>query len=115
MAARARVPERGEVWMVSLDPQRGSEMQKTRPCLILTPKAYNARSGMAIVSPLTSMVKGYPFEVVVRGRGDAQGAILADQVRSIDWRVRCQRRLQVLPVDVTNEVARKVCVLIGDE
>lgn len=114
MRTRRRVPERGEVWLVSLDPQRGSEMQKTRPCLVLTPKEYNARSGMAIVTPITSVAKGYPFEVALASTA-VQGVILADQVRSIDWTLRCVRRMQTLSAEVTGEVVRKVCVLISEQ
>jgi mRNA interferase MazF len=88
MVARAKyVPERGDLAWLSLDSARGHEERGRRPVLVISPRAYNARTGLALVCPITSAEKGYPFEVRVAAKGIA-GVVLADQLRAIDWRAR---------------------------
>ncbi len=74
------------VW-VSFDPQSGHEQTGRRPAIVLSPRAYNEKAGLALACPITSKIKGYPFEVAVRG-SRVKGVVLADQVRSLDWRAR---------------------------
>jgi mRNA interferase MazF len=81
-------PERGDLVWLTFDPQTGHEQRGRRPALVLSPKAYNARVGLALLCPVTSRMKGYPFEVAVAGTGKIAGAVLADQIRSLDWRAR---------------------------
>ena len=84
MAAWA--PDAGDIIWLQFDPQAGHEQAGHRPALVLTPQRYNERRGMAICCPMTSRIKGYPFEVVVSR--DPPSAVLADQVKSLDWRAR---------------------------
>jgi len=83
------VPERGEVVWLSFDPQAGHEQAGRRPALVLSPKAYNAKTGLMLCCPMTTKIKGYPFEVVLAG--PSPSAALADQVKSLDWRARQAR------------------------
>ena len=82
------VPDRYDVVWLDLDPQKGREVTKRRPFLTLSPRAYNAKVGLLIGCPITSQVKGYPFEVLVKAAKNINGAVLADQVKSLDWRER---------------------------
>jgi mRNA interferase MazF len=77
------VPDKGDIVWLNFEPQKGKEIKKTRPALILSPKEYN-RHGLAVACPITSKVKSYPFEV--RVKNDAiDGAVLADHLRNLDW------------------------------
>jgi len=82
------VPEVGHIVWLSLDPQRGREHAGRRPFLILSPRDYNAKTSLVVSVPITSRIKGYPFEVTIRGAGSITGVALADQVKSLDWRTR---------------------------
>ena len=108
-----RVPERGEVYWLELDPQSGREQRGRRPALILSPSVYNGKVGLAVCCPLTTQVKGYPFEVVIPSGLPAKGAVLADQVKSLDWRVRKARFLCRAPDAVVDDVLLKVGLLLG--
>ena len=81
-------PERGDLIWLEFDPQAGREQAGHRPALVLSAKAYNERVGLALVCPVTSRVKGYPFEVMLPAGGRITGVVLSDQVRSLDWRAR---------------------------
>jgi mRNA interferase MazF len=84
---RVYIPEAGDLVWASFDPQSGHEQSGRRPALVLSPGEYNKRAGLALTCPITSKVKGYPFEVAVNA-GRVQGVVLTDQVRSLDWRSR---------------------------
>jgi mRNA interferase MazF len=92
---RARHPKRGEIFLVGLDPTRGREIKKTRPCVVVSPDELNAHLQTVIVAPLTSAGKPYPFRVACRFE-NTPGLIVLDQIRTID-RERLSRRLGVLP------------------
>ena len=81
-------PERGDVVRISLDPRRDHEQTGRRPALVLSPGEYNRRVGLALLCPITSQIKGYPFEVRLPSGLPVRGTILADQVKSLDWRAR---------------------------
>lgn len=81
------VPQRGDVIWIALNPKAGHEQAGRRPALVLSPAAYNGKVGLAILCPLTNQIKGYPFEVLVPPGLSVTGAILADQVKNLDWRV----------------------------
>ena len=85
---RDYVPERGDVIWITLNPQAGHEQDGRRPAVVLSPANYNSKVGLAILCPITSQVKGYPFEVKIPDGLNISGVILADQVKSMDWRVR---------------------------
>jgi mRNA interferase MazF len=80
------VPDIGDIVWIEFNPQAGHEQAGHRPALVLSPKRYNGPRGMMVCCPITSRIKGYPFEVVVSR--DPPSAVLADQVKSLDWRAR---------------------------
>ena len=82
------VPDRGDVILVSFDPTLGHEQAGVRPAVVLSPALYNKASGLCLVCPITTKIKGYPFEVTLEGAKKTSGVALADQVRSIDWQAR---------------------------
>ena len=82
------VPARGDIVWLTFSPQAGHEQAGRRPALVLSPKTYNERTGLALFCPITSVVKGYPFEVPLPSTSAISGVVLADQVRSLDWRAR---------------------------
>ena len=108
----AYVPDRGDVVWLQFTPQRGHEQAGLRPALILSPRAYNRKIGLALACPITGQVKGYPFEVVIPDGLDARGAILCDQIKSLDWRARKARRLARVPAEVLAEVTARILVLV---
>ena len=106
------VPERGDVVWVSFNPQAGHEQAGRRPAVVLSPKMYNGKVGLAILCPITNQSKGYPFEVAVPQEADVTGVILSDQVKSLDWRVRKAEFKARLPEEVINEVLAKLGTLL---
>ncbi|MBN1449881.1 MAG: endoribonuclease MazF [Anaerolineales bacterium] len=108
----AYVPERGDVVWISLNPQAGHEQAGRRPALVLSPKAYNSKVGLALLCPITSQVKGYPFEVTIPDGLPVSGVILSDQVKSLDWRARNAEKACTLPDEVMILVLQRVKALI---
>jgi mRNA interferase MazF len=109
----AYVPERGDVVWISLNPQAGHEQAGRRPAVVLSPKAYNQKVGLAIFCPITNQVKGYPFEVALSSKVNVTGVILSDQVKSLDWRVRKAELIDSLPEEVIDETLAKLGTLLG--
>ncbi len=108
---RAYSPDRADVVWIELSPHSGHE-QRGRGALVLSPKAYNAKTGLAIFCPITSQVKGYPFEVRIPDDLPVEGVVLADQVKSLDWRARRAKLLARLPEPLLREVFAKLQVLL---
>jgi mRNA interferase MazF len=106
------VPDRGDVVWLSFDPQAGHEQKGLRPALVLSPRRYNSASGLALCCPITSRIKGYPFEVAVSPDAQIHGAILADQVRNLDWRARRARLITRASADCLDEVLAKIETLL---
>lgn len=106
------VPERGDVVWIHFNPQAGHEQSGRRPALVISPGAYNARVGLALLCPITSQVKGYPFEVGIPAGHDVSGVILSDQVKSLDWKARNADFLGRVPEPVLREVLQKLGTLI---
>ena len=107
------VPKRGDVVWMTMNPQAGPEQAGRRPAVILSQGAYNAKVGLALMVPITSRVKGYPFETLVPSGLPVSGAILSDQVKSLDWRAREAALSCELPTSVVNEVLQKLKTLLG--
>ena len=105
------VPEAGDVVWLQFDPQAGHEQAGHRPALVLSPARYNAIRGMMICCPMTTQIKNYPFEVVIAG--PSPSAVLADQVKSLDWRKRRAKRKGIISVAELAEVRAKIRALIG--
>ena len=105
------VPKRGDIAWLDFDPQKGKEIQKTRPALVISPQSYNLKTGLALFMPITSSIKGYPFEVVIDVHG-IKGAILCDQIRSLDWKARHAQFVGRLSPLLMTDVLSKFRVLI---
>lgn len=109
----AYVPDRGEVVWINFNPQAGHEQAGHRPALVISPAAYNKKTGLAILCPITTKIKGYPFEVIIPEGLEARGVVLADQVKNLDWRVRKADFLCKLPDKTMLEVLKKLSTLIS--
>ena len=108
----AYVPERGDVVWITFNPQAGHEQAGRRPAVVLSPKSYNGKVGLALLCPITSQVKGYPFEVPIPDGLPVNGVILSDQVKSLDWRARNAEKACSLPADTMKRVMQRVKALI---
>ncbi len=113
MVEQSHVPDTGDILWLAFTPQAGHEQAGHRPALVLSPRVYNQKSGLALVCPITSRQKGYPFEVVLPARSAVTGVVLADQVKSLDWRARGARFADHAPPKVVGEVLDKLGVLLG--
>jgi mRNA interferase MazF len=100
---------------VTLDPQAGHEQAGRRPALVLSPSAYNGRVGLALLCPITSQVKGYPFEVALPEGLAVSGVVLADEVKSLDWRARKAVRIGAVPAGVVGNVLERLNTLLTGE
>ena len=109
---RVFVPERGDLVKMSFDPQSGHEQAGWRPTLVISPALYNRASRLALVCAVTSRVRGYPFEVALPPGLDVGGVVLADQLRSLDWRARRARFAGRAPAAVVHEVLARLEPLV---
>ena len=109
----AYVPESGDFVWLMFDPHAGREQADRRPALVLSPRMYNARSGLALVCPITNQAKGYPFEVPVPAGYGTTGVILADHVKSVDWKARRAGSLGRCPREALDEVLARLAPLLG--
>lgn len=105
------VPDVGDIVFMDFDPQVGRERAKRRPALVLTTKSYNQASGLAVVCPLTSQRKPYPFSLPVKV-GDVEGAVLVDQIKSMDWGGRSAEFRSKAPGDMVTKVRQYIAVLL---
>ena len=110
----ALVPERGDLIWIALDPQAGHEQAGRRPAVVVSPRAYNRKVGLALCCPVTSRIKGYPFEVALPSKGGITGVVLADQVKSLDWRARRAKKDGRLTTEAIGEVIAKLTALLSD-
>ena len=113
MVARAYVPDAGDLVWLTFDPQAGHEQRGRRPALILSPRAYNAKARLAIACPITSHVKGYPFEVALPGAGAVTGVVLADHVKNLDWNARRAVFAANAPTEVLDDVRERLRALLA--
>ena len=107
----AYIPDSRDIVWITFNPQAGQEQAGRCPALVLSPAAYNGKVGLAILCPITSQIKGYPFEVVIPDSLDISGAILSDQVKSLDWKARKAKFGCKLPSNIFNEVVQKLSTL----
>lgn len=110
---RTYVPERGDVVWISFNPQAGHEQAGRRPAVVVSPAAYNGKVGLAILCPVTSQIKGYPFEVIIPQGLKVTGAVLSDQAKSLDWKARKAELICRLPQTVINDVLKKLNTLLS--
>ncbi|MBM4401299.1 MAG: endoribonuclease MazF [Crenarchaeota archaeon] len=110
---RAYVPQCGDLVWITLNPQAGHEQAGRRPAVVLSPRNYNSKTGLAIFCPITNQIKGYPFEVLVPAGLPVAGAILSDQVKSLDWHARDAELICTLPDETVAEVLQKLGTLLS--
>ena len=108
----AYIPGRGDVVWLMFDPQAGHEQAGHRPALVISPKAYNANRGLSLVCPITSQVKGHAFEVSIPPGLPVAGVVLADQIKSLDWRARKADYICTLPFEITDDVIARITPLL---
>lgn len=113
LVSASGVPETGALAWPIFDPQAGREHAGRRPALVLSPRVYNAKSGLALVSPVTNRVKGYPFEVPVPAARGITGVVLADHVKSVDWKACRAERAGRCPTEALEEVRSRLAPLLG--
>ncbi len=106
------IPGRGDVVWIAMDPTAGHEQSGRRPALVITPAAYNGKVGLAVLCPITSRVKGYPFEVRVPDGLPVEGVVLSDQAKSLDWRARGAEYLCAVPQETTLAVLQRLETLV---
>jgi mRNA interferase MazF len=109
--SRSYVPERGDVIWLDFDPQAGHEQAGRRPAVVLSPSIYNRSSGLAVVVPVTSHVKGYPFEVPLPSGLNVKGVVLADHLKNLDWRARKAAKIGELPQDALRQILQRAALL----
>ncbi len=107
----AYVPDAGDIVKIDLDPR--TEQGGWRPALVLSPRIYNAKTGLAVVVPITNREKGYPFEVPLPGQIKTTGVVLADAVKNVDWRARNAKYTDSAPAEVTEAVLQRLGALLG--
>lgn len=106
-------PDRGDIVSLQFNPQRGREQTGGRPALVLSPRSYNSKVGLVILCPVTSHAKGYPFEVALPRGMKIKGVVLADHVKSLDWRARGARIIERVPPSVLTDILAKLELLLG--
>ncbi len=113
VSSKTYVPQCGDVVWITLNPQAGHEQAGRRPAMVLSPQNYNSKVGLAILCPITSQTKDYPFEVILPAGLPVAGAILSDQAKSLDWRARDAKLICTLPTETISEVLQKLSTLLS--
>ena len=111
--SKGYIPGAGDIVWLSFNPQAGHEHSGRRPALVISPKAYNEKTKLAIFCPITSQVKGYPFEVNIPDKLEINGVILSDQIKSLDWKIRKATFICKLPKSAFTETLNKINVLLN--
>jgi len=106
------VPKRGDVVWIDMHPHAGHEQAGRRPAVVLSPRSYNAKVGLALFCPVTNQVKGYPFEVIIPPGLEVTGVILSDQAKSLDWKIRNTEYYDKVPETVVVEILKKLSTLL---
>jgi mRNA interferase MazF len=107
------VPDRGHIVWLQFDPQAGHEQAGRRPAIVLSPEPYNRKAGLALCCPITTRVKGYPFEVLIPAGLPVEGAVLSDQVKSVDWAARKAKLCCSVPAETVGEVLGNLAALLA--
>ncbi len=111
MPPRAYVPDTGEVVWLQFDPQAGHEQAGHRPALVISPANYNGKTGLMVCCPISTKIKGYPFEVVTKVDG-IECVVLSDQVKSLDWKIRRAKKKATVSTEVMLHVLAKMKALL---
>lgn len=110
--SEAAAPAPGDIVWIDFSPTSGTEQSGRRPALVLSNQAYNAASGRALLAPITSRVRGWPFEVALAPDAPISGVIVVDQVRIVDWRARGAKIAGAVSAAVLDEARGKLAALI---
>jgi mRNA interferase MazF len=113
VVTRKYIPDAGDLVWLTFDPQAGHEQRGRRPALVLSPRSYNAKARLAIACPITSQVKGYPFEVALPAGGTIEGVVLSDHVKNLDWQARHVVFAERASSEVMTDVRERLRVLLG--
>ena len=113
VSSRTYVPQYGDVVWITLNPQAGHEQAGRRPAVVLSPQSYNGKTGLALLCPITNQIKGYPFEVLIPAALPIAGAVLSDQVKSLDWRAGNAELICNLPTETISEVLQELVTLLS--
>jgi mRNA interferase MazF len=108
---KSYIPAPGDVVWLEFTPQAGHEQAGRRPAMVLSKKTYNEKTGLGLFCPITSKIKGYPFEVIITGK-KISGVILSDQVKRLDWKARQVKFIEKAAPLVLKEVTSKILVII---
>ena len=108
----AYIPDIGNLIWLNFDPQVGHEQAGHRPAIVLSPKAYNSRTGLCLVAPVSRQSKGYPFELTLPAGCATTGVVLCDQMRSLDWKARQARLKETVGWDFAREVLARFLPLV---
>ena len=108
---RRYVPEAGDIVWLDFDPQAGHEQAGHRPAVVVSPSAYNGKIGLMLCCPMTTQIKGYPFEVVISSK--RASVVLTDQVKSLDWIARKATRKGAVSLAELSEIRSKITTLVG--
>jgi mRNA interferase MazF len=106
------IPDRGDYVWLNFTPQSGHKQRGIRPAIIISRKEYNAKTGLAICCPITSKIKGYPFEVKISS-DKINGVILSDQIRKLDWKARYAEKIDQADIKIINQVIKNLELLIA--
>ena len=109
------VPSRGDIVWLSFNPTSGHEQSGRRPGIVISPKEYNEKVGLALCCPITSRIKDYPFEVRIDIKNKIEGAILSDQLKSLDWRERQAKYIASATKEILDETIEKIKLLINSD
>ena len=112
MVEKPYCPDRGDIVWLEFNPQTGHEQKGRRPAIVLSPQEYNLKVGLALVCPITSQVKDYPFEVPQPERFPISGVIISDQIKNLDWNVRNAEFIVKAPKSVIEETINKFITLL---
>jgi mRNA interferase MazF len=112
MAVRGYIPESGDVVWLEFDPQAGHEQAGHRPALVISPASYNGKTDLMVCCPMSTKIKGHPFEVLTEVSGVAS-AVLSDQVKSLEWKVRKAKKKATVSADVMMHVRAKIKALLA--
>ncbi len=107
------IPEQGDLIWLDFNPQKGHEQRGKRPALVISPKIYNEKTSLCLCLPITSKVKGYPFEVALPKKLLVEGVILSDQIKNLDFIARDAQYICTAPLDVVQKVQQNIVSLVG--
>ena len=111
--SRSWIPDRGDLIWLTFVPQAGREQSGRRPALVLSPALYNGKTNLAVVCPITSQKKGYPFEVALPAGAPLEGCILADHLKNVDWSARQAKLIGRARTDLLTQVLERIGALLG--